>query len=95
LRARIGIARVNLPGKLLRRAAKAHAARFAFAAGIFFKLLVFIAIDPGPYADESASISIYGDHVCLVKRTKTVSFLLTSRSGRVIWIIETNGFVSF
>jgi len=39
--------RASPPRKFLRGGAKRTAAPFAFAAVVFFKLLVFIAIDPG------------------------------------------------
>src|SRR5258708_2767909 len=74
---------------------KRTAARFAFAAGIFFKVLVFIAFNPGsaPLAFGGASQFMQITSAC--KQNETVSFLLTSRLERVIWPIETERFRFF
>src|SRR5713101_3951410 len=74
---------------------KRTAARFAFAAGVFFKLLVFIAIDPGSVPLMVGGASQFMQITSACKENETVSFLLTGRSGRVIWPIETERFRFF
>src|SRR5258706_12193487 len=74
---------------------KRTAARFAFAAGVFFKLLILIAIDPGSVPLMVGGASQFMQITSACKENETVSFLLTSRSGRVIWLIETERFRFF